>query len=63
VLLPPPAPPPSAVTFTAVVEAGTVNVPGEENVVARNCPPPAAADVHVVPFDVSTLPDEPGATN
>jgi hypothetical protein len=52
------------VTLTLVVVDGVVNVPGEVNTVMLEKPPAAAAAlVHVVPFDVRTLPDEPGATN
>jgi hypothetical protein len=51
------------VTLIRVVEAGVVNVPGEVNTVMLEKPPAAAAAlVHVEPLDVSTLPDEPGAT-
>jgi hypothetical protein len=52
------------VTLICVVEAGVVNVPGEVNtVILENPPAAAAALVQVEPLDVSTLPDEPGATN
>jgi len=60
----PPPPPPTTVTLIFVVVEGVVNVPGEVYTVMLEKPPAAAAaEVHVVPFDVNTLPDEPGATN
>jgi hypothetical protein len=52
------------VTLILVVVAGVVNVPGPVNTCMFEKPPAAAAAlVHVEPLDVSTLPDEPGATN
>jgi hypothetical protein len=43
-------------------EAGFVHVPDASKVWTSVLPPDGAALVHVVPLDVSTLPDVPGAT-
>jgi hypothetical protein len=61
---PPVPPPPTTVTLILVVVAGVVNVPGDTyTVILENPPAAAAALVHVVPFDVRTLPLDPAATN
>ena len=63
---PPPPPAPMQVTITLLQPDGLVHVPDVANIcnVGRVVLPPAgAAELHVVPLEVKTLPVVPGATN